>query len=261
MKIQFYKYHGTGNDFILIDDRDDNIALTGGQVARLCHRHFGIGADGLMLLRTQIGYDFRMVYYNSDGGESTMCGNGGRCMTAFANRLGIIGSETRFIAIDGEHTATIGADGLISLHMKDVEGMDIQEFHTVLDTGSPHYVQLVHDVKEYDVYSEGRKIRYAPAYYPGGTNVNFVQLMGGRLYVRTYERGVENETLSCGTGVTAAAIAATAKFTGSFTTDIETPGGHLQVSFSKDTPLTAKDVVLTGPAVFVFSGEIDTDHF
>ncbi len=259
--LSFHKYHGTGNDFILIDDREGKVKLTGDQVARLCHRHFGIGADGLMLLRHQQGYDFRMVYYNSDGGESTMCGNGGRCMTAFAHSLGIIGREAKFIAIDGEHTATIADGGLISLHMKNVTGMDIQEFHTFLDTGSPHYVQLVHDVKEFDVYNEGRKIRYAPAYYPGGTNVNFVQLMGDKLYVRTYERGVEDETLSCGTGVTAAAIAATAKFTGSFTTGIETPGGHLQVSFTKDTPLTAIDVVLTGPATFVFNGDVDVDHF
>lgn len=252
----FYKYHGTGNDFILFDNRDGKISFSREQVARMCDRHFGIGADGLMLLQLEEGYDFRMVYYNSDGGESTMCGNGGRCMTAFAKSLGIIESEAWFVAIDGPHSATIDGDGTVSLEMKDVTEMDDHGSHTILNTGSPHYVLWVQDVKAVDVFKEGRAIRSQPEFQPNGINVNFVQRSDGKLLVRTYERGVEDETLSCGTGVTAAAIAATADQTGAFDTAIETPGGHLRVAFTKDTPASAIEVRLIGPAAFVFKGEI-----
>jgi diaminopimelate epimerase len=216
----------------------------------------GIGADGLMLLEHAAGYDFRMVYYNSDGRESTMCGNGGRCITAFAKSLGMIHNNARFIAIDGEHTATIREDGLISLHMKDVKDMDIQHGFTILDTGSPHYIAWVKDVMHIDVYDEGRTVRNLPQFQPDGINVNFVELHDGKLLVRTYERGVEDETLSCGTGVTAAAIAATCNAMGTFKTSIETPGGHLEVSFVKHSPTSASDVMLIGPATFVFKGDI-----
>lgn len=256
--MEFYKYHGTGNDFILIDNRQNMVHLTNEQVAALCHRRFGIGADGLMLLDHADGYDFRMVYYNSDGGESTMCGNGGRCITAFARHLGIIKDKAKFLAIDGEHTATIFEDGLISLHMQDVTGMQVAGSHVILNTGSPHYVQWVDDAAGTDVFNKGKSIRYSNDFMPGGINVNFVQVTGeNRLKVRTYERGVEDETMSCGTGVTAAAIAATGSSTGIFVTHIETPGGHLEVSFNKITGNTATDVVLTGPAVLVFKGEIN----
>ena len=255
--MEFYKYHGTGNDFILLDNRQNNIHLTKEQVAALCHRRFGIGADGLMLLDHADGYDFRMVYYNSDGGESTMCGNGGRCITAFAKQLGLIKDKAKFLAIDGEHTATIYEDGLISLHMQDVDGMEVADTHVILNTGSPHYVQWVVDAGETDVYALGKDIRYSAAFMPGGINVNFVQVLAeNSLKVRTYERGVEDETLSCGTGVTAAAIAATGNNTGIFATHIETPGGNLEVTFNKQTAGRANNVVLTGPAVFVFKGEI-----
>jgi diaminopimelate epimerase len=252
----FYKYHGTGNDFILFDNREGEINLSTNQIAHLCNRRFGIGADGLMLLEHADGYDFRMVYYNSDGGESTMCGNGGRCITAFAKHLGIIASIADFVAIDGPHTATIREDGLISLHMKDVAEVEISEDYTILNTGSPHYVLWVRDVKHASVYAAGKKIRNQPEFQPNGINVNFVQLLDGKLSVRTYERGVEDETLSCGTGVTAAAIAATCNETGTFKTGIETPGGHLEVSFTKNSPTSATNVVLTGPAAFVFKGEV-----
>ena len=252
----FHKYHGTGNDFILLDNRNKDINLSTQQIAFLCHRHLGIGADGLMLLEYAAGYDFRMVYFNSDGRESTMCGNGGRCITAFAKSLGMIHDIARFITIDGEHTATINDHGIISLHMQNVKDMDIQNGFTVLDTGSPHYVAWVKNVKSINVFQEGRVIRNLPQFQPNGINVNFVESHNGVLSVRTYERGVEDETLSCGTGVTAAAIAATCNATGAFKTDIETPGGHLVVSFTKHTPTSASDVVLTGPAVFVFKGEI-----
>ncbi len=253
----FYKYHGTGNDFILFDNRDGKIRFSTEQVAFMCNRHFGIGADGLMLLEHAAGYDFRMVYYNSDGKESTMCGNGGRCMTAFAASLGIVNKTARFLAIDGEHTSTIAADGIISLHMQDVKDMDIQEGVTILNTGSPHYILWVKDVKSIDVFHDGKAIRNQPQFQPDGINVNFVQMDDSKLLVRTYERGVEDETLSCGTGVTAAAIAATCNATGSYKTAIETPGGYLEVSFTKPTPTSATDVVLAGPAVFVFKGEIE----
>jgi diaminopimelate epimerase len=251
----FYKYHGTGNDFILVDNRQPGLTLSRQQVAYLCHRRFGIGADGLMLLENAAGYDFRMVYYNSDGGESTMCGNGGRCITAFARSLGIIASAAHFLAIDGPHTAKISESGLISLHMKDVEQIVHHGDHTILNTGSPHYVLWVKDAAAADVYADGKRIRNQ--FQPDGINVNFVQATEGGLYVRTYERGVEDETLSCGTGVTAAAIAATGQATGAFTTGIETPGGHLEVSFTKRSANTAIDVILTGPAVFVYKGEVD----
>lgn len=257
MKLHFYKYHGTGNDFILLDNRKQDIQLDTRQIAHLCHRHYGIGADGLMLLETADGYDFRMVYYNSDGNESTMCGNGGRCITAFAHRLGIIKEQTSFIAIDGIHTATINNDHSISLHMQDVQNIDIREGYTILNTGSPHYVLWVNDVKNTDVYFEGQKIRNSRPFQPDGINVNFVQLLDGQLWVRTYERGVEDETLSCGTGVTATAIAATAKATGNFETNIHTPGGTLKVSFTKTTPLSATDVILSGPTKFVFEGDTE----
>lgn len=252
----FYKYQGTGNDFILFDNRDGALKFSRVQVARMCHRRFGIGADGLMLLENAPGYDFRMVYYNSDGGESTMCGNGGRCITAFAKQLGLIDKVANFVAIDGGHQATI-EDNLISLHMKDVEYIDIHDNYTLLDTGSPHYVAWVKDVRETDVFNEGRRIRTLPEFEPGGINVNFVQFLDGKLSVRTYERGVEEETYSCGTGVTAAAIAAQCTGTGNFTIQIETPGGQLEVSFTKTSPTSASDVVLTGPAVFVYKGEIE----
>ncbi len=252
----FYKYHGTGNDFVLFDNRDEKLSFTSEQVAAMCDRHFGIGADGLMLLEHADGYDFRMVYYNSDGRESSMCGNGGRCMTAFAKSLGLITYKAKFLAIDGAHVAMIAENGLISLQMNDVKEMNIQEGYTILNTGSPHQVIWVKNVKNIDVPYEGQRIRNELRFMPDGINVNFVQFDGARLIVRTYERGVEDETLSCGTGVTAAAIAATGYGTGNFKTAIETLGGHLEVSFNKKTPESAVDVVLTGPAVFVFKGEI-----
>jgi diaminopimelate epimerase len=253
----FYKYQGTGNDFILFDNRNGDLSFSQDQVAALCHRRLGIGADGLMLLGRADGYDFSMVYYNSDGRESTMCGNGGRCMVAFAKLLGIIDQSANFVAIDGPHSARILDNGNVSLHMKDVAGMAIHDGYTILNTGSPHYVLWSKMVKETDVFHEGRSIRNMPQFQPNGINVNFVHADGSSLYVRTYERGVEDETLSCGTGVTAAAIAATCECTGDFKTSIETPGGHLEVSFHKPAARSAVNVILTGPATFVFMGEID----
>jgi len=254
MHIPFFKYQGTGNDFVLIDNRSGSITLTREQVALMCHRRYGIGADGLMLLERAEGYDFKMVYYNSDGGESTMCGNGGRCIVAFAAALEIIKDKASFIAIDGQHNATINANFTVSLHMMDVAGIEHNEGHSILNTGSPHYVAWVEDVRQVPVYTEGKHIRNLPQFGAGGINVNFAHRDGRDLWVRTYERGVEDETLSCGTGVTAAAIAATADSIGDHETTVYTPGGILKVSFTKKTATTATNVVLSGPAVFVFNG-------
>lgn len=255
--MHFYKYQGTGNDFILIDNRTAAIQLTTAQIAFLCDRHRGIGADGLMLLSLENGFDFRMTYYNADGNESTMCGNGGRCITAFARQLGLVSNKTSFVAIDGPHLADLLPDGTIALHMNDVKGIDHYEFHSVLNTGSPHYILWSKDVEAEDVYQKGKEIRYSAPFRPGGINVNFVTEQAGVLHVRTYERGVENETLSCGTGVTAAAIASTRSETGLFVKQIVTPGGQLTVSFHKTAPDRAENVILTGPATFVFEGDIN----
>jgi diaminopimelate epimerase len=254
--IHFYKYQGTGNDFIIIDHRAGNIQLSREQIAFLCHRRLGIGADGLMLLESAEGYHFKMVYYNADGNESTMCGNGGRCITAFARHLNLINEKAFFIAIDGEHQAQFTQDNQIALQMNDVAEIQHDTTHSILNTGSPHYVLWHKDVAEIDVFKEGRAIRNKSEFAPKGINVNFVTAGTNGLSVRTYERGVEDETLSCGTGVTAAAIAASKDAVGKFDTQVTTPGGMLNVSFTKNSPDTATDVVLTGPATFVFEGDI-----
>jgi len=257
MGTAFFKYHGAGNDFILIDNREGSVRPDAAQIARLCHRRFGIGADGLMLLQHTPGADFEMVYYNADGNESTMCGNGGRCIAAFACRLGVAGREMHFRAIDGMHKARILDDGRVALHMQDVTGIERRDGRAVLDTGSPHFVQWVEDVRNYDVFGQGRAIRNREAYQPKGINVNFVQREAAGLRIRTYERGVEDETLACGTGVTAAAIVSSGLATGHFEVPVEAMGGQLSVSFDKDTPDTARHIVLTGGAVFVFSGTVE----
>lgn len=256
-RLHFHKYQGTGNDFILVDNREGSMSLTQEQVAQLCHRRFGIGADGLMLLENEPGFQFRMVYFNSDGNPSTMCGNGGRCMVAFAQQLGIVADTAHFLAVDGPHTATVSTDGQVHLHMQDVMDMDIQNGYTILDTGSPHHIAWVPNADGVDVFATGRAIRNEPAYAPNGINVNFTEIKpNAQLYVRTYERGVEDETYSCGTGVTAAAIAASCSSLGNFNTSILTKGGTLNVSFTKTAPHTAENVILSGPATYVFSGEI-----
>ena len=260
MLLQFFKYQGTGNDFILLDNRGGDMCLSREEIAWLCHRRFGIGADGLMLLESAADADFRMVYYNADGGESTMCGNGGRCIVAFAKRLGIIGGRTRFLAIDGLHDATISEDEAgtkVWLQMSDVSGMDQDGERAILNTGSPHYVRWTDDAAGTQVVEEGRRIRRSKPFAAKGINVNFAKRMdGNRLEVRTYERGVEDETLSCGTGVTAVAISASGTATGAFQYTIQTPGGVLEVSFQKTASDAAEHVVLAGPAAFVFAGQI-----
>ena len=259
MKINFSKYHGAGNDFVLIDNRTTKYNLTNNTVASLCNRHLGIGADGLMLLNTSNDHDFMMVYYNSDGKESTMCGNGGRCITAFANRLGIIKDKTNFIAIDGEHQAEIiGADKdvlQIRLKMVDVSSVKFYNLDYIINTGSPHYIKFVDNFKDIDVYSEGKAIRYDKEISENGVNVNFVEIKEDHLFVRTYERGVEDETLACGTGVTASAIAY-ALNNNVTEVNIKTLGGDLKVSFTKDND-SYNNIFLEGPATFVYEGEIE----
>lgn len=252
----FYKYQGTGNDFVMIDNRDDSFPKNNTDlVARLCDRRFGIGADGLILLENDSETDFRMVYYNSDGNQSSMCGNGGRCIVAFAKKLGIIQNKTTFIATDGLHFATIKND-IVSLQMKDVDEVNVFENHVFLDTGSPHHVVLVSDLDNLDVKTEGAKIRYSDLYGKAGSNVNFVKEIGENSFaVRTYERGVEDETLSCGTGVTAVAIAMEMlKKVTSNEIRVKVIGGDLTISFNKGKIYT--DVFLTGKAEYVFEGKI-----
>lgn len=259
MEYTFYKYQGTGNDFIMIDNRTDVFPKNDTKlVGFLCDRRFGIGGDGLILLENDINTDFRMVYYNSDGNESTMCGNGGRCIVAFAKFLDIIDTEADFMAIDGHHHATIAEDGVISLQMKDVHAVTIYENYVFLDTGSPHHVELVEDLDVMDVKKIGSAIRYSGMYGDKGSNVNFVtQTETDKFSVRTYERGVEDETLSCGTGVTAVAIAM--KVLGKTEAEIvklKTPGGNLEVSFLQDGKKFT-EIFLTGPATFVFKGQVE----
>jgi diaminopimelate epimerase len=259
MKIKFYKYQGTGNDFVMIDNRQNIFSKNNTKlIEELCDRRFGIGADGLILLENDNSTDFRMVYYNSDGNESSMCGNGGRCLVAFAKKMNVINNETTFIATDGLHHATISENGIVSLQIKDVDQINIQSDYVFLNTGSPHHVTLVNDLEHFDVATNGAKIRYSDLYGKAGSNVNFVnQINENHFAVRTYERGVEDETLSCGTGVTAVAIAMNAigKTTAN-QIELDVQGGKLEVSFEKNNGVYS-NVHLIGPATFVFEGEVD----
>ncbi|MDP2387358.1 MAG: diaminopimelate epimerase [Bacteroidota bacterium] len=258
MKIQFSKYQGTGNDFILIDNRSKKIILSAEQIKSLCHRRFGIGADGLMLLEPETGFDFKMVYYNSDGNQSSMCGNGGRCISAFAKRLGLVGDKANFLAIDGPHES-IFFDNSVKLRMNDVNGIEKIGNDFYLNTGSPHYVRIVSDLDSFNVVEEGKKIRYNERFKEKGTNVNFIEKKGNKLHVRTYERGVEDETYSCGTGVTASALISSVvnMFGIKDHCDIITSGGNLSVSFKKVSDQAYTDIWLEGPAEFVFEGSIE----
>lgn len=257
MKINFYKYQGAGNDFVIIDNRDNNIQLSTAQINFLCDRRFGIGADGLMLLENADGFDYKMLYYNADGNESTMCGNGGRCIAAFAKKIEAAQAEQHFIAIDGPHLATIIEADTVALQMKNINHIEIDKEASILDTGSPHFVKFVTKLDGIDVVTAGRDIRNRERFQPKGINVNFVEVVDDKIKVRTYERGVEDETLACGTGVTAAAIAAACNKTGIIETDVEAMGGDLKVRFNKINSNQIEDIWLTGSAKLVFEGEIE----
>jgi len=260
VSITFYKYQGTGNDFIIIDNHD--LALKRNdqeRYAHWCHRRFGIGADGLILLQEKEGFDFEMVYFNSDGRESSMCGNGGRCILRFAHDLGVIGSHARFLAIDGEHEGQVNPKS-IALKMGDVSELETIQADHYLDTGSPHYVKYLRSgIEELDLQKEAQAIRYNDRFKAEGTNVNFVQDAGDFLKVRTYERGVEDETYSCGTGVTAVALVnhICSPSGNSYSQALSTPGGLLRVRFDKTGEQSFENIWLEGPAEFVFKGQLD----
>ncbi|MFI5155018.1 MAG: diaminopimelate epimerase [Chitinophagales bacterium] len=258
MKIHFFKYQGTGNDFVILDNRSwIYSSLTQEQIRFLCDRRFGVGADGLMLLNTKLDYDFEMKYYNADGRESTMCGNGGRCMVKFAYHLGIHTDKYYFCAADGDHEAEIDDDGSVSLKMVDVDSYEEDHGDYVINTGSPHYVKIVSDVMDYDVFEKGMDIRYSSEFAKEGINVNFVEQKGAdEILVRTYERGVEDETLSCGTGVVASALICHHNEVGYNDVTVLTKGGRLVVEFDR-VEESFKNIWLCGPAEMVFEGDID----
>ncbi len=258
MKIEFYKYEGTGNDFIIIDNRDKKLKPNTTDLwKKMCDRHFGIGADGLMLIQSKKGYDFEMVYFNADGNESSMCGNGGRCITHLAKKLGIVkGKSANFIAIDGKHEAEFVDKDIVKLKMNDIKGIEDNKTFYTLNTGSPHYVTFVKNAMRIPVNIDGKTIRNREPFKKEGINVNFVEVSAGNPpLLRTYERGVEAETLSCGTGTVAAALVLAIKglVKNNDKCDIQTMGGMLRVWF-KVTPKGFKDVWLEGPATFVFKG-------
>lgn len=259
MQIEFYKYQGTGNDFVMIDNRSGFFPKNDTKlVERLCNRRFGIGADGLILLENDHETDFKMVYYNSDGNQSSMCGNGGRCLVAFANQLDVIKNTATFIATDGLHHATVGDDAIISLQMIDVDEIQKKDSYTFLNTGSPHHVQIVEDLEHFNVKETGAAIRYSELYGEEGSNINFVKKINDSEFsLRTYERGVEDETLACGTGATAVAIAMNATGeTDKTSIKLNVEGGKLVVSFDKSGNQYT-NIFLTGPAQFVFKGTIE----
>lgn len=255
MQLQFHKYQGTGNDFVMIDDRSERFPVANKSVISfLCDRKMGIGADGVILIQYHPDLDFRMVFFNPDGSES-LCGNGSRCAIAFAKELGIIDDKTTFETTDGIHDAYIKGDTYY-FHLHDVQEVQEKGKDLFINTGSPHHIRVVDEIDLTDIMSIGSEIRYSEAYQPDGTNVNFIERKEDRIKVRTYERGVENETLSCGTGVTACALAASFMDYQS-PVKIETKGGDLEVSFDKTTEGQFENIYLAGPAKNVYKGTIE----
>lgn len=261
MKIEFYKFHGAGNDFVMIDNCNHHFIPRHETIEFLCDRHFGIGADGLITLQNSSEHDFEMHYYNSDGNESTMCGNGGRCIVSFARMKGIVKNKAVFKAIDGIHEGFIlqssTVEDIVKLKMVNVEKINQEQQFTILNTGSPHCVIFSDDPNTMDVFAEGRRIRNLPRFSPEGINVNFIRIDQNKVHIRTFERGVENETLACGTGAVAVAIAANFS-----NPEIVSPvmvvarGGELKVHFEKHDG-NYFNIWLEGPARFVFKGEIE----
>src|SRR5450755_3669259 len=255
MNLPFFKYQGTGNDFILVDNRNNAYSkISAEEIKRICDRRFGIGADGLMLLNQKEGFDFEMRYFNADGKQGSMCGNGGRCIVRFAYDLGIHKESYHFLASDGEHEAEIETgSNIVNLKMKDVPGYKEEDGHYIVDTGSPHYIKFVEDVMDLDVVKEGTEIRYSEPFAKEGINVNFVQNKGeDQIIVRTYERGVEDETFSCGTGVTASALVCHHNETGYNDVTVLTKGGKLTVEFDRANDDSYSNIFLCGPAEKVY---------
>jgi len=255
MKLHFYKYQAAGNDFVLIDNRNKKVNLSKEQIAQVCHRKFGVGADGVILLDNDSKTNFNITYINPDGSQS-LCGNGCRTAVDLASRLGMTNGKISFLAYDGVHHAEILGDGQIKVKMNDVSEMEEVFDGYSLNTGSPHYVKFVSSLNEYPVFTEGRKMRY-DTHFPIGTNANYIEDKGNNaIALRTYERGVEEETLACGTGATAAALAASKKgFTSPLT--ILTKGGTLTVDFKTRPSGGFYDIYLTGPAKLVFEGDLE----
>jgi diaminopimelate epimerase len=253
MLIPFSKYHGTGNDFIMIDNRSLGLELNQKQIAQLCDRRFGIGADGLILLEVEDSI-VKMVYYNSDGAPSSMCGNGGRCFVTFCQNLEVLSESGEFLAVDGMHPfKMVGTE--VSLKMGDVESIESIGEDVYLDTGSPHYITMVDEVLDIDIINDAHKIRYNNRFAAEGTNVNFVEMMDGITHIRTYERGVEDETLSCGTGATACAIAMHHLGNVSETeVPVKVLGGKVTIGFEPQTNGSYSNIWLTGPTAHVFDG-------
>jgi diaminopimelate epimerase len=265
--MDFYKYQGAGNDFVLVDQRENRVLTREdrSRIEALCERRFGIGADGLILLENRAGFDFEMIYFNADGRESTLCGNGGRCIAALARHLGIAGESCRFWAIDGPHEARFGppragGEEWVELKMNDVGTMEQNDGAFVLNTGSPHFVRFVGELPSLDIVREGRAVRYSERFRAEGINVNFVQSHPERLNIRTYERGVEDETLSCGTGITAAALAHARQAglpPGPVEVAVQARGGNLSVRFRVQEDGSFTDIWLCGPARRVYTGTIE----
>lgn len=254
MNIPFKKYQGTGNDFILIDNRNHIFPIDQAEsiVPKMCDRKFGIGSDGLVLVNNHAEYDYEMIFFNPDGSKS-LCGNASRCTYAFAKIIGIASEKATFLTTDGVHEIKQVGEN-IHFQLRDIEKIDkINETDWYVNTGSPHYVKVVDDVNTVEIMSEGSTIRYSePFQHQNGTNVNFIQLEEGKVEARTYERGVEAETLSCGTGVTAVGLVA-GNLNYQSPVQVETKGGNLSVSFEKDGD-SYKNIWLAGPAEFVFEG-------
>lgn len=259
MQIAFYKYQGTGNDFVILENRNQQYnGLTAKQVKQICNRRFGVGADGLMLLNSHPELDFEMIYFNADGNTSSMCGNGGRCLVQFARDRGMHKSTYTFMAIDGEHEAEFDMHNVVRLKMQDVNQVEYHSGHAVLNTGSPHFVKFANNVEDIDVVETGRDIRHSKDFEQEGINVNFVEtIKQDGIFVRTYERGVEDETLSCGTGVTASALMNAHNEKGFNRVEVKTPGGHLSVEFNKIDDEHFDNIWLCGPAELVYTGVIE----
>ncbi len=259
--LRFYKYHGTGNDFVVFDGRHNEVhqLLTRERIAAICHRRFGVGADGIMILENHPSADFSMVYYNADGRPSSMCGNGGRCLVAFAEKMGVFQNQCTFMATDGLHEAVI-SDGWVELKMNDVSNLEYTGLDCILDTGSPHYITSCDRLDDLDIIPTAHAIRYNDRFETDGININFVEKIDKGIRIRTYERGVEGETWACGTGATAAAIAYADQngHEGHQEISIKVEGGQLSVKLNK-LDGHFKDIWLCGPAAFVFEGTFNVE--